>query len=256
MMLIGLSSTLFMVGPGCGTVGGAGAFTRGLLVAECEGLAGLSESDVDIVVLDWDGGTSPIYPDETFVGVDLSLFETADGGTLADQGEAFKELVRQRIAEIYCDSPADKIIVYNGDDVDPFDTVVHITHETRPNGSTDIGEGEYDPCNRQTDNAALIFGERLNQLSGAYTFDEWVNVFANVCAHEIGHTLGFGHVVRSELDSSERALFVELMLDRHTMSEMRQPHKFIVEQDNCPADANRSRRLAGEILPCLVEAAR
>lgn len=191
---------------------------------------------VDFVILDWTGGTSPIYPYDVFEGVDLSLFETDDGGTLADDAEAFMEDVRARIERIYVDLPELPIRVINGEDYEmDFDvTVVHITQELPPKGGTDIGEGEYDPCNLQHDNAALLFGERLLTLSDAYTYEEWVNVFANTCAHEIGHTLGFGHVLRAEHPDTGRSIYIELMLDGHTMAELCREQRFVFELTNCP----------------------
>jgi hypothetical protein len=101
-----------------------------------------------------------------------------------------------------------------------------------------VGEGEFDVCNRQHDNAAVVFGEQIRRLAGILAFDEWIRVVGNVVAHEIGHTLGFGHVLRDEYEPAERALYVELMLDGHTMGELRRPHRFIVEQTNCDSDAS------------------
>jgi len=183
----------------------------------------------DVVLLDWTGGTSPIYSNQDLAGLDLSVFKTTKG-TLADDGERFKELVRAQITQIYCDWPEAAVTTINGEDSQPANTIVHLTQNIQP-GGMDIGEGEYDPCNRQDDNSAIIFGERLRQLGGQYTFDEWVTVFANVCAHEIGHTLGYGHIAREE--SPHNSFFVELMLDRHTMAEMRRAQRFITEQTNC-----------------------
>jgi hypothetical protein len=194
--------------------------------------------DVNRVLLDWTGGTSQIYPDEVFEGVDLALFETAEGGTLADDPEAFKEDVRRQIALIYRDMPLASIQVVIGEDeeADTDVTIVHITQELPPQGGTNIGEGEYDPCNLQRDNAALLFGGRLITLGNGYSYREWVNVFANTCAHEIGHTVGFGHVLRSEHPDTGRFLYIELMLDGHTMAELRREQRFVFELTNCPED--------------------
>ncbi|MHC4697499.1 MAG: hypothetical protein ACYTFA_12225 [Planctomycetota bacterium] len=218
---------------GCGMTMRSTSADRILFVSDCGDEIGAPSRSVDAVLLDWTGGTSPIYASQPFEGLDLAVFETAEGGTLADDAERFKELVRTQVARIYCDWPEATVIAVNGEDHQSADTIVHLTQEVRPNG-TDIGEGEYDPCNRQNDNAAIVFGERLWQLGDAYTFDEWVTVFANVCAHEIGHTLGYGHISREERTDLGHTLFVELMLDRHTMAEMRRPQRFIADQTNCP----------------------
>ena len=212
------------------------AADRILFVSDCADDIGVPPRSVDVVLLDWTGGTSPIYAGHAFEGLDLTAFKTAEGGTLADDPESFKELVRARIVQIYCDWPEVAVVTVNGEDSQPADTIVHLTQAVQPEGM-DIGEGEYDPCNRQNDNAAIIFGERLWELADAYTFDEWVTVFANVCAHEIGHTLGYGHIVREERTDLERSAYVELMLDRHTMAEMRRAQRFVVEQTNCPDES-------------------
>ena len=69
-----------------------------------------------------------------------------------------------------------------------------------------------------------------------------MTIFANVTAHEIGHTLGFPHVARSDVPDSPHALFVELMLAGHTVDEMLRPQRFLADETSCPDDASRSRR--------------
>lgn len=236
---------MFLIGLLLGALTGCGAGLNDPAVLirrflpECDSDAGVDIEDVDVVILDWTGGTSPIYPDDVFEAVDLSLFETDEGETLGDTAEAFKEAVRRQITRIYCDSPALSVRVVNGEDdeADLDVTVVHLTQELPPKGGTDVGEAEYDPCNLQSDNAALLFGERLLTLGNGYTYDEWVNVFANICAHEIGHTLGFGHVLRSEHPDSGRSIYIELMLDGHTMAELRREARFVFDLTNCPDDS-------------------
>lgn len=223
------------------------------VASECDDDAFVAPEDVNAVVLDWTGGTSPIYPDDILEGLDLSLFETDDGGSLADDAEAFKEDVRRQITRIYCDLPMLAVRIVNGED-DEFDsdvTVVHLTQELPPEGGTNIGEGEYDPCNRQRDNAAILFGERLYALGNGYTYDEWVNVFANTCAHEIGHTLGFGHVLRADHPDTGRSIYIELMLDGHTMAELRREARFVFELTNCPDDFMQTgKRLDDPAITC------
>lgn len=221
---------------GCGAPLNDRTVLKPLFASECDSDAQAAFDSVDVVILDWTGGRNPIYPDDVLEGVDLSLFDTADGGTLGDDEEAFKEAVRREVARIYCDLGTMPVRVRNGedDDVDYDVTVVHITQEIRPGGGTDIGEGEYDPCNAQHDNAAILFGERLLTLSNAYAYEEWVNIFANTCAHEIGHTLGFGHISRRDRPDTGRTLYIELMLAGHTMAELRYPQRFLAGETNCP----------------------
>lgn len=212
----------------------AGA-TRPLFVTECNSDSGLARVAGDVVTLEWDGGTTPIYPRRPFDALDLAAFETADGGTLADDPELFRELVRLQVTRIFCNAAGPAIRVRHADESGPFDgNMVYLTQGSSPVAPDQIGEGEYDPCNGQYDNAAVIFGEQIRRLGGSYTFDEWVLVFANVVAHETGHMLGYGHVTRDELPEAGRSLYVELMLDGHTMSELRREQRFVIDQTNCP----------------------
>lgn len=248
--VIGLPLSAGAGGAGCGiTLREAASVQQVLFVSECERQA--SYAHPAVVVLDWNGGTNAIYPHEPFAAIDLGLFETSDGATLADDAESFKEQVRLEVARIFCEWPETDVMVFDGaDDPGAPDTVVSITGALQPNGGMDIGEAEYDPCDRQHDNVAVIFGERIRRLGTGYALEEWVRVFANVCAHEIGHTLGYGHVATEQLADYEPLPAVELMLSHHSMTEMRKPQRFVVSQTYCPEAGQLARNRVSTVMSC------
>lgn len=233
-VVIGLSVLLAAVAGGCGAIPAGGQVSGALVLSDCDGDA--KQTQAELVLLRWDGGLTPLYPQTSFAGLDLSAFAVEGGGTLADEADLFKEQVQQQINRVYCESAAPKVRVQPFDESSPPGvTTVFLTQALSPASAFQIGEGEFDRCNQQHDNVALIFGEQIRSLSGDYSFDEWVMLFANVTAHEIGHMLGYSHVPRAEYAPSARALFVELMLDGHTMEELRRQQRLVSNQTNCPS---------------------
>lgn len=188
------------------------------------------------VALDWRAGLSTIYPDRRFDPLDLAGFHLDDGSTLADHEAEFKALVHAEMASILenIDLFEGVEVVDSAERTARAETTILLTQSLSPTGRTEIGRGNFDPCNEYESDEALIFGEQIRRLGDGYPLDEWVTLFANVCAHEASHTFGFGHVSRDDIDPSGRALYVELMLDGHTVAEMRNAQRMIHGQTNCP----------------------
>ena len=222
---------------GCGIDLGNGSFGVPLILAECGGSSESLRTATDLVVLDWSGGTSVLYPYDDFDALDFTAFATTDGGTLADDVEAFKEAVRLETTGILCGIPEVGVRVETAPQAKRYYvSTVRFAQVLSQQGPGQIGQGEYDPCNLDHDNVAVVFGEELLGLGGPYTVDEWVLMFANVTAHEIGHMIGFGHVERWGGEGAERSRYVELMLAVHTVEEMVSEQRFLSDDTNCPAD--------------------
>lgn len=189
------------------------------------------------IVLDWTGGHSRIHPEIAFPGLDLRRFPVTEGGTLADRADAFRAAVADEVQRILSGVDDLSIRIREGEsDEAAGATVVYLTQHMAPQGGTEAGEGEYDPCDAEPNNQALVFAETLRRVVGICTWDEWVRVFANVAAHEVGHTLGFEHVAREPESDSARRLYIELMLDGHTAEELRREQRVLAEWPVCSSD--------------------
>jgi hypothetical protein len=223
---------------GCGGVPNTSTNLLSELAADdCPGAATDKATAADAVLLEWSGGTTRIYPGEQLSGLDLAAFRVTDGGTLAEEADDFKAAVRDEVSRILCDMPTDGIFLTNTKSGLPGRvTTVYFSQMASPMGGSQIGQGEYDPCNLDHDNDAIIFGDEILALGDARPFEEWVVVFANVTAHEIGHMLGYGHVPRVIYPASQRPAFVELMMATHTVPEMTQAQRLISDTTNCPDD--------------------
>jgi len=220
---------------GCGTWAGTTLKRAEIPADQCPGAATNKATAADAIFLDWSGGVSRIYPGQPLAGLDLSQFLVTDGTTLLDEADDFKAAVRDEVSRILCDMPTDGVYLTNSKAGLPRQvTTVYLSHFAPPVGGAQIGQGEYDPCNVEHDNQAIIFGSEILALGDDRPFDEWVMVFANVTAHEIGHMLGYGHVPRVFYSAPQHPEFVELMMATHTVEEMKQSQRLLSDESNCP----------------------
>jgi hypothetical protein len=224
-----------LIACGCGAIGNT-TYKRNDIPADiCPGAATEKTTAADAILLDWSGGVSRIYPGEQLAGLDLSLFLVTDGTTLLDEADDFKTAVRDEVSRILCDMPTDGVYLTNSKSGLPRQvTTVYLSQFAPPLGGAQIGQGEYDPCNLEHDNQAIIFGDEILALGDERSFDEWVLVLANVTAHEIGHTLGYGHVPRVMVPAAQQPEFVELMMATHTVDEMKRAQRLLSDESNCP----------------------
>lgn len=173
-----------------------------------------------------------------FPGFEPSQFAVSTGGTLEDVFDDFRAAVTDRVVAVLSEAVGTPVILVEGDEHDEIvDAVVLVTQGVPPAGGSRIGEAEYDPCNTSVNDSAVIFGESIRRLAAgrAYSFQQWVNVFANVIAHEAAHTLGFGHIERDSAARPHELEPIELMLDGHTFEEMCREQRAFTPQSLCPA---------------------
>ena len=225
---------------GCGT-SLTNLDTVALVSTDCDSSFNKTEREAGTVILDWQGGTSPLYPGEPFDPVDLSHFKTTDGGSLADVEAQFRQAVRDEVARILCELPEFAMRVETGKASEAAANVVQFAAMKSPRADGQVGEGEYDPCNQYDNNHALVFGDELRMLGQQFSFDDWVMIFANVAAHETAHLLGYGHAPRPAEPQSVRSLYVELMYATHTVQEMLQQQRLLADIEYCPHGAAQAR---------------
>ncbi len=232
---LGLLAGVLMLATGCGYVAPAEKVpsprTDGS-VPTC-GHAPLPDDALTLIVLDWDGGQSPLVRDKVLTGFDVTSLKLADGKSIT-QGE-FETIVLNRVSEILCVLDPMDVAVIIGDGGDYLDsTVIHITGDAPADNAKHIGQSHFDLCNEHLDDSGVIWGGALASRIGGATLDEWVNAFANTIAHETGHTLGFFH---PDPDAVQRLLLspsTEIMRAHTNTEDLLKPQAFLLDQDTCP----------------------
>ncbi|GJM25180.1 MAG: hypothetical protein DHS20C16_15950 [Phycisphaerae bacterium] len=211
--------------------------------------APLPEDALTLVVLDWDGGQSPLVRDKVLTGFDVTSLELADGKSISQ--DEFESMVLARVGEILCVLDPMDVAVIIGDGADYQDsTVIHITGDEPANEAKHIGQSHFDLCNEHLDDSGVIWGGALASRVASASLDEWINAFANTIAHETGHTLGFFH---PDPDVVERLLLspsTEIMRAHTTTDDLLKPQAFLLDQDTCPGSdgiGDTSYRVTGGV---------
>ena len=236
-----LAVGVFASAPGCGVVdspevdNSPSPRTDGS-VSSC-GQAPLPADALTLIVLDWDGGQSPLVRDKILTGFDVASLNVADEKNISQY--EFESLVIARVGEILCVLDPLDVAVIIGDGASYQDsTVIHITGDAPTNDAKHIGQSHFDLCNEHLDDSGVIWGGALADRVEAANLDEWVNAFANTIAHETGHTLGFFH---PDPDAVERLLLspsTEIMRANTTTEDLLKPQAFLLDQDTCPGSAS------------------
>lgn len=247
--LFGLSALTAMVG-GCAVIDeytAPSARTDGP-VPSCD-QAPLPEDALTLIVLDWDGGESPLVRDKVLTGFDVASLTFADGKVMSQ--DEFQAAVLTRVGEILCVlDPMDVAVIIGDGSTYQDSTVIHITGDAPANNAKHIGQSHFDLCNEHLDDSGVIWGGALAERISDATVDEWINAFANTIAHETGHTLGFFH---PDPDLVARLLpspSTEIMRAQTSTADLLQPQAFLLDQDTCPGGAKvgeSSYRVAGGV---------
>jgi len=205
--------------------------------------------DDDLFVLDWTGGNSALWPsypaqytNVQLPAMDFAKFLVSDGTTLADV-DGFTEMVRTQV-EVIIDATGFEVTIVTDEQKGSANNV-HISQVTSvENSEKRVGLGYYDPCNCGHSDYSLVYAQPMADRSTS--LEGWTNVFANICAHEIAHNLGFDHINRD--DAPEDAEYTELMLSPSSWEERQLEQRVIVDQNICPSDAT-----ASTMMECLQE---
>lgn len=211
--------------------------------------APLPEDALTLIVLDWDGGQSPLVRDKLLTGFNVTSLDIADEKGIS-QAE-FESVVLDRVREILCVLDPMDVAVIIGDGGDYHDsTVIHITGDEPANNAKHIGQSHFDLCNEHLDDSGVIWGGALANRVESASVDEWVNAFANTIAHETGHTLGFFHPDPGVVDRLLQSPSTEIMRANTTTEELLKPQAFLLDQDTCPGEVgvgDTSYRVTGGV---------
>lgn len=227
-----LSQVLVSGSPSIVDDGGAGgdASSRVCMRAPSVNAAGT------LVVLDWTGGTSRHSMSEVLAGFDFDALNVTDFDTAAGMdADALRKVVLAKVESMLCAlEPMDVAVIEGESDDHPEATIVHVSGDEPAGGGKQIGQSDYDPCNRYNDDAAIIWaGAMASRIDGA-TFDQWATALANAITHEIGHTLGFFHPSEADLARElPNNAAAEVMRKSTSITELLSEQAFLVEQDTC-----------------------
>jgi len=223
-------SQVLVSGSPANTDDGVDAASRVCTRAPSVGAAGT------VIVLDWTGGVSRHSMSEVLAGFDFDALNVTDFDAAAGMdAAAMREVVLAKVQSMLCALDPMDVAVIDGEGEDhPDATLVHVTGDGPAGGGKQIGQSDYDPCNRFGDDAAIIWaGAMASRIEGA-TFEQWSTALANAITHEIGHTLGFFHPTEAdlarEIPGNPNA---EVMRKSTSITELLSEQAFLIEQDTC-----------------------
>jgi len=214
-------------------------------------------------------------------GADLSTFvvwnDDGTTGTAADFEDELKEGVRATLEDILRGlSPSREFSVVTGEAEDwPQATRLYMVNGLSPTASSSvIGQASLDRCNTRVsaDSAFVFAGGRTplcelgveaccdpvrrnlsfcfsttgmarlgGELLGRADLDNWINALSDIGAHEIGHTIGFGHhtndsLIAAGLVGNQGAN--EVMLAARSMNHFMFRMDFRIDLETCPDSAD------------------